>query len=62
MIKPKEILSSLEDMGIYDVYVNGETIHVINDYDMPHVQQLIKDTGLNFKVECDEPYSPFWGA
>lgn len=46
----KDILASLEDAGIYDVFFYGEKLQVVNDYDLAAVEDIVGDTGVTIEM------------
>ncbi len=46
----KDILASLEDAGIYDVFFYGEKLQVVNDYDLAAVEDIVGGTGVTIEM------------
>ena len=52
--KQREILSDLEDLDILDVMFSGNTLLVLNDYDMDVVEQYALARDLDIEIEHKE--------
>lgn len=46
----KDILASLEDAGIVDVFFYGEKLQVINEYDVDAVHDIVGGTGVTIEL------------
>ncbi len=52
--KQREILGDLEDLDIIDVMFSGNTLLVLNDYDMDVVEQYALARDLDIEIEHKE--------
>jgi cobalamin biosynthesis Co2+ chelatase CbiK len=51
MSMAQQILSTLSDEGFEDVYINGQILYVLNDWDLDDVKSLVATYYPGFPVD-----------